>query len=108
MNFNPITDRSMKIFTGEGQLPDELIIRHFQSDAFGIVGARNLVDLQAPTKRGRRSAVRSVYSMLRAFKLIFPEEQILSVSTGSDAGGESIIVITSLRRTNEHADKPRH
>lgn len=95
-----VESHEMKIFVGKygAAGTDEVIVRHFQSDAFGIVGARNLVGLQSSLKKDRKFSLRSVNAMLKAFKLIFPEEQILSISTGSDLGGESIIVVVTLRR----------
>ena len=98
-----VESHEMKLFMGKygADGGDDLIVRHFQSDAFGIVGARNLVGLNSPLKKEKRHAIRSVNAMLKAFKLIFPEESILSISTGSDLGGESIIVVVTVRRVHE-------
>ena len=80
---------------------DSLIVRHFQSDAFGVVGARNLVGLSATLKRDRRRAVRGVREMLKAFSLINLKEEILSISTGTNGSGDSAIVVVSMLRTEQ-------
>jgi hypothetical protein len=68
-----------------------LLLEH---DAFGVVGRSAMEGIRATLKRDRRKAVVGLERMLRAFKLLLPNERVLTFSIGSDRlGNETLVVV---------------
>lgn len=97
-----IKDSGMRVYFGQNEI-GRLIVRYFPDDFFGVVGARNLTGLHASVKSERRKALRAVRAMLNAFNLLEGNEEILSISTGTDQAGAGVIVVTTLKREIPHA-----
>ena len=61
-----------------------LAIRLFDTNAFGVIGARSVIGLLDDRKKERKKAFTAVRAMLIAFRMVEGKEDILSLSIGCD------------------------
>lgn len=106
LDFKTKDSTDMKRFFGHmpgGGLINVLV---FDADAFGVVGERATHRIIAASTKERRSAFGEVGKMLKAFKLMGKNEQILNISLGCNKLGHSTLAVVTTEGVSSEVSLP--